>query len=101
MTVGGTTTEPITSVIHKFCVDSKITESVLALGFIPDSAGYDTLTDKELNSCLEERLQESQDSVTLETLEKRVRMAMHLKNACCMEDVFMSYQRILCTNLIA
>lgn len=78
-------TESVTLVNLKFCVDPEITEPALALRFTPNFTEYDWLTGKALKGYLEEKSQESKDSVTLETLDGIVRtdlsMDMSDKNA--------------------
>lgn len=106
LTASKITTETVTPVNFKFCVDPEITEWVLGLLFIPDFTDYDRLTDKLLKAYLKEKEQESKDSVTLGTLDGMVRtylrMEMSDKNAKShIEDWFISYYRILGTNSLS
>ena len=100
LTVGGITTETVRLVKLKFCVDLEITESALALGFISGFTDYDKLTDDALMIYLEEKAQDSRDSVTLETLDGLVRVGFRMymsdKDAKSRtEALFMSYHRFL------
>lgn len=106
LTAGGITTEAVSLVNLKFCVDPEIIESALALGSIPDYSDYGTLTDAALLIYLEGKSQESKDSVNLDTLDNLVRTQLRMdmtdKNAKSrMEAFFMSYHKMLRMNGLA
>lgn len=97
------TTEAVTPIALKYCVDVEFLESSLICGYIDGCASYADLTDSQLRSFLEERSAESQDSMTIEQLDKivsqKLRTNMRNNNAKSrMQDLFSSYVTILSRN---
>lgn len=95
--------EPVRAVELKFCVDVDFIESSITLGFVENATSYEKLTDEQLRTFLEGRVQESKDVVTLDTLDKIVKNRLHtdMRNTNAktrIQDLFASYNTILRNN---
>lgn len=88
----------------KYCIDREYLESALALGFIPGVDNYDDIIDTVLRKYIEERSQESKDSLNLVSLNAIIsdglEMDMTDRNAKSrIEPLFFSYQKLLRRNV--
>ena len=99
---GSISTEAVQPVNIKYCVDPEYLESAIALGFI-EATSYDELSEIDLREHLDQKAQESQETITLETLDEIVdinlRMNKKDKNSKSrMESLFVSYHSLLRRN---
>lgn len=97
---GDTTLEPIRPVSLKFCVEAQWLRSTIRLGFIPDVKDYKDLSDEQLSTYLKSLSAESEDTITLSTLDalvkSKLRMNMREKSASLrMQYLFSSYDTLL------
>lgn len=97
------TSEVVTPVNLKFCVDAEWLESMIELDFIEDVDSYDGLSDGILRAYLEKKAETAKDVITMSVLDeivrKDLRMNMHDANATSrIESVFVGYHQILRRN---
>jgi len=71
-------TEAVRPVNIKFCVDPEFLEFATVLGFIDGADTVEDLTDEMLRDYLDEQAQESQETVSLTTLDTIVEEELHM-----------------------
>lgn len=96
-------TEAVTPVHLKYCVDYEWIESVLDLGFIDGVTSYNDLNDEKLRAYLTEKAKESTEVVTLDVLDKivanQLQMNMEDNDARSrIENLFIAYRSLLRRN---
>lgn len=95
-----TTTEAVSPMELKYCVDAQHFTSCIALGLMKDVTSFAALTNKQLRAYLDDKAKESKEAVTMEGLDaivsKELVMDMANSNAKSrMEGLFIRYHSIL------
>ena len=94
------TTEAVSPVDIKYCVDAQYLTSAIALGLIDGVSSYDELDNITLRRYLDEKSKESKEAISLDSLDEIVEreLFMDMKNRHArsrIESLFIDYHALL------